>query len=412
MTEQKLRINWTVAVVLILLPLFVICGTAAYCMHYGFGYKELLLSIMTYYVANISVGIGLHRLWSHGSYKTNKIVEGILMIISSGTLQGPILAWASDHKYHHAYADTDRDPHTPVKYKSKIKGFLWAHIGWMILDESTAKRIDKHTMATLGKNKALVWQLKNYAAIATFMNIIPPMIFGWLVFGCITMQSTLAGLFFVGLARAIQQNMTFCVNSVHHVMGSRKYANDSSGDIWWLWFLLLGENWHNFHHAFGRDYRNGHKWYHADIHKWIIALMSKCGLAWDLVITPKERIEAKAAEMRSITKSKWQQRLADIESMATKLADAAKQKINAIDKSACAVADNMKTNINNMKESFSSHATIQLAKVEESAQKLAVNIQAIIDKSDEITAKLVAIQMKKLQHLKKAAAGIGVIIHT
>ena len=407
MNEKKLTINWLVATILIILPIFVICGVTTYCMNYDFGGKEMLIGIISYYVANISVGIGLHRLWSHGSYKTNKFVEFILMLISSGTLQGPVLAWASDHKHHHAYADTEKDPHTPVKYKNKIKGFLWAHMGWMILDESTAKRIDKATMMTLGKSKMLVWQLQNYGAIATFMNIVPPIFLGWVVFGTITLQSTLAGLFFVGLARFLQQNMTFCVNSVHHMIGSRKYANDSSGDIWWLCFFLLGENWHNFHHAFSRDYRNGHKWYHLDVHKWIIALMAKCGLAWDLVVTSKERIEAKAAEMNSIAKSKWQQRLEDIEVKAFALAEAAKRQVRTIDKSASAIAGNMRANMQNMSEC----ATAKIEQLEQSARKLAMQIESIIsEKSDAITAKLVEMQMKKLQQLKRIATNVGVAV--
>ena len=92
-----------------------------YSLQYGVGLFELTLFVVTYYGANISVGLGLHRLWSHASYKANKVVEALLMLVSAGTLQGPAIAWASDHKFHHAFADTDRDPHTPLKYKNKIK---------------------------------------------------------------------------------------------------------------------------------------------------------------------------------------------------------------------------------------------------------------------------------------------------
>lgn len=390
-------INWLVASVLILLPILVIFGVVMYSFEYGWGWKESILAIITYYMANISVGIGTHRLWSHGSYKTKGWIEFIIMVINSGTLQGPVLAWASDHKKHHAYSDTDKDPHTPVKYKNdKLKGFIWSHIGWMCVGDITAHNIDKATMNTIGKSKMLKWQLRNYTWFATFMNIVPTTIMGWLAFGEISLQSTLAGLFFCGLGRALQQQMTFSVNSVCHMLGNRKYANDSSGDIWWLFFLLLGENWHNFHHAFGRDYRNGHKWYHFDVHKWIIALMAKCGLAWDLVITPDERIAAVMAEMQSNVISDWQQKLEDIENFACKLRDLAKQKVDAIEKSAVEMADSM-----------SNKAKIKLAQIEESAMNLANSIKLLIAESEKISAKIVNEQLKKFEILKKAALNAG-----
>lgn len=385
-------LNWIVIAILIFLPIFVICGVTMYCMEYGFGWKEAILGIVTYYMANISVGVGSHRLWSHGSYKTTKFVELILMIINSGTLQGPILAWAADHKKHHSYADTDKDPHTPANHESKWKGFWWAHMGWMCVGEITAQNIDKGTMATLGKNKMLKWQLDNYVSFATFMNIVPPMVFGWIVFGGITLQATLAGLFFVGLGRFLQQQMTFSVNSVCHMLGSRQYANDSSGDVWWLFFLLLGENWHNFHHAFGRDYRNGHRWYQFDVHKWIIALMAKCGLAWDLVITPKERIEARMVEMRSDLRGSWQKKLEDVEVMAIRLRDLAKQKIA----SASGIADIMTTK-----------ARVRISDIERSAVALAESIKEIVSQSEKMSDKIVQQYMRKLQELKKAAERVG-----
>ncbi len=400
MSKQKRGesdINWLVASILILLPILIIFGVIMYSFEYGWGWKESILAVITYYMANISVGIGTHRLWSHGSYKTKGWIESIIMVINSGTLQGPVLAWVADHKKHHAYSDTDKDPHTPVKYKDdKLKGFIWSHIGWMCVGDITAHNIDKATMNTIGKSKMLQWQSRNYTWFATFMNIVPTTIMGWLAFGEISFQSTVAGLFFCGLGRALQQQMTFAVNSVCHMLGNRKYANDSSGDIWWLFFLLLGENWHNFHHAFGRDYRNGHKWYHFDVHKWIIALMSKCGLAWDLVVTSDERIAAVMSEMKSNVISDWQQKLEDVERFACKLRDLAKEKVDSIEKSAAEIADSM-----------SSKAKIKLTQIEESAINLANSIKLLIEESEKISAKIVNEQLKKFEMLKKAALNAG-----
>ncbi len=398
-TCGTLDINWSICSVLILLPILITFGLIKYSFYYGLGWREGVIMITSYYIANISVGIGAHRLWSHGSYKTTKFVEFILMIINSGTLQGPVLGWVSAHKRHHAYGDTENDPHTPLKYKNKIKGFFWAHLGWMLVGDYLGQKIDKNTMSTIGKNKMFTWQLKHYLKIAVFMNIIPPMIFGWCVFAEISLQSTLAGLLSVGFARALQQQMTFCVNSLLHIFGSRKYANDTSGDIWWLFVFLLGENWHNFHHAFPRDYRNGHKWYHADFHKLIIALMAKCGLAWDLVATSDERIVAKMHEMNSNLKNDQHMKLADVEAIAIRLANLAKQKVAMLEKSASEIVDSM-----------TSKTKKKFHQIEEAAMNLAVSIKELIERSEVISTKIVNNQIKKLKALQRAAESVGLTI--
>ncbi|WPX97500.1 acyl-CoA desaturase [Candidatus Fokinia crypta] len=301
------RINWPVAIVLVVYPIFILLGVIFYVALYGACTKELWLAVIAYYVSNISVGIGLHRLWAHGSYKVNRVIEVMLIFTSAFALQGPVLAWVSDHKFHHAYPDTDKDPHTPVKYENPIKGFFWAHLGWMIFGESTTKHMDKGTMSTLGKDKMLVWQLKNYWQLALFTQVVPTAALGF-VFFSEPIQAILAGFLFCGLGRALQQQMTFSVNSICHFWGRKRYADDSSVDVWWLALLLLGENWHNYHHAFGKDYRNGYKWYHFDVHKWIIWLMSKVGLASDLHVTPEVRIIAvqKEYEQKLLQRGKQQ----------------------------------------------------------------------------------------------------------
>lgn len=287
---------------LIVYPAILITLFIFYKIDYQLGWFELGLFLTSYYVSNITVGIGFHRLWSHDTYKTNKYVEFILVILSAGTLQGPALSWASNHFVHHTYTDTEKDPHTPSKYENKIMGFLWAHLGWMLVGEGSYKSIDKVTMVKHGRNKLLRWQLKYYWQLSVLMNTLVPFLVGYVIGG--TVHSGYVGFLFIGLGRTVQQQVTFFVNSLCHFVGTQKYTNGTSRDIWWLALLLLGENWHNFHHAFPSDYRNGHKWYHFDAHKWIIYLMSKCGLAWDLKITSDVRVQAKISQnIELITKS-------------------------------------------------------------------------------------------------------------
>ncbi len=383
---DKNSLNWLTTSIVLLYPLMIVVLVAIYIANYSFGGFEIALTVITYYVCNISVGLGFHRLWSHASYKTNKYVEFVLMLLTSGTLQGPAIAWASDHKFHHAYADSDLDPHTPLRYKNRLKGLLWSHIGWMMFGESTYKRIDRVTMKRLGRNKILMWQLKNYLFIAVFMNALVPVLIGYLLSG--TVQGAIAGYLFMGLGRAIQQQMTFCVNSLCHFIGSRKYVNDSSCDVWWLFFLLLGENWHNFHHAFGNDYRNGHRWYHLDIHKWLIALLAKLGLAWDLVVTPQERIIAKMEDMRSKVESSWKVKLVSIESASYRIAELARNKMCTAEKSALVIAENLKS---------------KLIFIESAALNLASKAKSLGNASDALTERLINKLNKKLKSLEKIA---------
>ncbi len=320
------NLDLTAVFALIALPLILVTLGVFYIIDYQFGWFEALLFITGYYISNITVGVGLHRLWSHDTYKTNKFVEFILVILSAGTLQGPALSWASNHFKHHTFTDTEKDPHTPLKYKNRAKGFFWSHMGWMLVGEGSYKSIGRITMVKLGKNKILRWQLKYYWQLAIAMNTIVPAFVGYIFGG--TAMSAYAGLLFIGLGRALQQQITFFVNSLCHFIGTQPYTKGTSGDIWWLAILLLGENWHNFHHAFPSDYRNGAKWYQTDVHKWIIYLMSKCGLAWDLKRTAKVRVDAKKSQITEFRKEKlelmqikvnelvrlYQSKLAEIES--------------------------------------------------------------------------------------------------
>ncbi|GAB5387809.1 MAG: fatty acid desaturase [Alphaproteobacteria bacterium] len=288
------RLNWPAVIVLLVLPPALIAAAVAYHMHYGIGAAEIIMFVVTYYICNISIGVAMHRLWAHGAYKTKRWVEVVFMLTTAMTLQGPALAWSSDHNRHHSHTDGEKDPHSPLKYKNPVMGFLWSHIGWMLVTESSIKNLDRATMIRLGKNPVLIFQMNYYWQVATFMNVAVPAFVGWMVIG--GWQGVAGGLLACGLGRAFQQQITFCVNSLVHFFGKRTYTANTSRDLWWFFPFLLGENWHNFHHAFARDYRNGHKWYHADVHKWIIAGMEKCGLAWDLVRTSEERIHAKVVD--------------------------------------------------------------------------------------------------------------------
>lgn len=289
-----MHLNIRNIIFLVLYPIAFFIGFIYYSLNYELTWTHFAIFVISYYACNISVGLGFHRLWAHNAYKTNKFVEFILMMFTTLTLQGPVIAWASDHKKHHAFTDEKGDPHSPQRYpNSKLKGFLWSHIGWMLFSESTTKNIDPIIMKRLGSNFILKFQLDYYWQLAVLMNFILPSTIGFVIHG--TLFAAVTYFLFTGLARALQQQVTFFVNSACHMVGTKHLSKTTARNVWWLSLLLLGENWHDFHHAFASDYRNGYKWYHFDAHKWLIWTMSKIGLAHDLNVTPKERIEAKTS---------------------------------------------------------------------------------------------------------------------
>ncbi|MFK8039999.1 MAG: acyl-CoA desaturase [Rickettsiaceae bacterium] len=376
------NINIAAVISLVVYPITLIILGVFYHIHNGIGIFEILVMIFGYYGSNISVGIGLHRLWSHNSYKTNKFVEFILAVFSAGTLQGPALSWASNHYKHHTYTDTSKDPHTPLKYKNRFKGFLWSHIGWMLVGEGSYKFIDRVTMVKLGRNKILKWQLKHYWKIVLFTNLVLPMIIGYLIGG--TIASAYSVFLFIGIGRAIQQQATFCVNSACHFMGSKQYYKGTAGDIWWLFVFLLGENWHNFHHAFPSDYRNGIKWYHCDVHKWIIFLMYKLGLAWNLNVTPTVRIEAK---MHETTNYLIEGRRAQVNNVQDKIHDLVEYlriKLNELDSCSSSIKKQFykslmdaNSNLNNLKIQLQKSTNISESKTDKFIKTMLLRLQYI-----------------------------------
>lgn len=260
-----------------------------YITNFGFGLYEALLIVSSYYVINITIGVALHRCWAHGAFSLNKIVEFVFICLATSAFQGPILKWSSDHTKHHAYTDTPKDPHSPLRFGGGIKGFLWSHIGWMLVKSPID--IDRVTLKRLSRNKLIMLQFKYYWQAAVLLNTVLPFAIGFACTG--SYIGGVAGFIFLGIGRALQQHATFCVNSVVHFFGNRAYEKGgTAGDIAWLAPFLLGENWHSFHHAFPSDYRNGAKWYHLDVHKWIIWTLGQLGLAKDIKSTSEIRIIA------------------------------------------------------------------------------------------------------------------------
>ncbi|MFT2092357.1 fatty acid desaturase [Paraglaciecola sp. 2405UD69-4] len=262
----------------------------------GFDLIEITACIVLIYFSGMSITAGYHRLWSHKAFEANTFVKTILAIGGAMALQNSILHWCSDHRIHHRHVDdNERDP-----YSAK-KGFWYSHMGWMLREYQRHRYSDYNNCRDLQKDKVVMWQHNNYLAVMLTANFGIPILLGWLN-GDVWGMLLLAGVFRL----VVVHHVTFFINSLAHIWGRQPYTDANSArdnDI--LAFFTFGEGYHNYHHIFEYDYRNGIKWWQFDPTKWLIRSLAFLGLAKNLRRCPEERIEkAKVAMQLKLAKEK------------------------------------------------------------------------------------------------------------
>ncbi|HTL71239.1 MAG TPA: fatty acid desaturase [Candidatus Eisenbacteria bacterium] len=231
----------------------------------------------------MAITVGYHRLYAHRAFRAHPAVEWFVLIFGAAAFEQSALRWASLHRTHHKFTDTERDPYNITR------GFLYAHMGWIVLDKPS---VDYENSDDLRKNPRVASQHKNHQRWGLAVGVILPA-----ALGAATGDFVGALLLAVAARLAIVHHGTFFINSFAHTFGSSEYDADSTAKDNWLGAVLTnGEGYHNYHHRFPSDYRNGVRWFHWDPTKWMIWILSRTGLAMDLNRTPEARIsEAKAA---------------------------------------------------------------------------------------------------------------------
>jgi stearoyl-CoA desaturase (delta-9 desaturase) len=280
-TEQKPPVNWAPTLVFALSLLGAIVLVPWYGLTHGFsagawGFYALFL------IANgISITGGYHRLWAHRTYEAHWILRLFYMVFGGMSLQNSAFNWCSGHRTHHLHVDdVDLDP-----YSAK-RGFWFSHIGWM-LREYPSGRPDFTNIPDLRRDPMLAFQHRFYIPLVLVTNIGFPLAAGWLV-GDVWGTFILAGV----LRLVVQHHVTFFINSLAHMWGSRPYTDTNTArDNPFLAFITYGEGYHNFHHIFAHDYRNGVRWWQWDPTKWMIASLQWVGLTRRLKRTPVFQIQ-------------------------------------------------------------------------------------------------------------------------
>ena len=233
-------------------------------------------------IANgLSITGGYHRLWAHKTYEAHWTLRLFFMIFGAMSLQNSAFAWCSGHRTHHLNVDdVDLDPY------SIRRGFWFAHIGWMLREYPSGKP-DFTNIPDLRRDPLLRFQHRFYIPLVLVTNLGFPLAAGFLV-GGVWGTFILAGI----LRLVVSHHVTFFINSLAHMWGSRPYTDSNTArDNPVLAFVTYGEGYHNFHHIFAHDYRNGVRWWQFDPTKWIIASLQYVGLTRRLKRTPPIQIQ-------------------------------------------------------------------------------------------------------------------------
>lgn len=298
--QDKPPLIWLNVMIFSLTAIVAVVGVPVYGWLNGYGWEHLLWFLITYSFCNLSITAGYHRLWSHKAYQANTWVRAIFAIGGAFALQNSALHWSSDHRPHHKFVDNnDKDP-----YSAK-RGFWYSHIGWMLRNYNQDNYNDYSNCRDLQKDKVVMWQHKYYVPLAIATNVGIPLLLG------VVYQDIIGMLLVVGVLRLVlSHHSTFFINSLAHIWGSQPYTTKNTArDNGILAVFTFGEGYHNFHHIFEGDYRNGVRWWQYDPTKWLIKSLSWCGLASHLRVTPKFRIEkARALAKLNQAKDKLQER--------------------------------------------------------------------------------------------------------
>jgi stearoyl-CoA desaturase (Delta-9 desaturase) len=277
---------------------FIGCLVAMALMwQYGFmGWFYLGLMIAGWQLTGLGVTIGLHRLATHRSFETYPIVRAFWLALGALSVEGSPIVWCATHRKHHEFSDHEGDPHSPHLHGDGIwdtlRGFWHAHTGWLFTGYWTEKDLERYVPDLLAEPWLVRIDHLYYLWVIATLAI--PTAIGGLVMG--TWQGAALGFLWGGLVRVfLTHHITWSINSVCHVFGSRDYeSNDESTNNTMCALLGMGEGWHNNHHAFPTSARHGLKWWQFDQSWLIIRGMQAVGLAWSVKLPTERQLETKA----------------------------------------------------------------------------------------------------------------------
>ncbi len=285
---ETIPINWPAAITLWATLAASIVLVPAYAIWNDYSTSAWITFISLALLNGIAITAGYHRLWAHRAYQANVVVRFVLLVFGTMAVQNSVFVWASGHRRHHRHVDShDEDPYAATR------GFWFSHMGWMVRCYPSGKD-EFSNIPDLLLDRMLQFQHQYYALLALSINFGLPFLIGFLT-------NDLWGVVILGgLFRLVWcHHTTFFINSLAHIWGKRPYTDTNTArDNPILAFFTYGEGYHNYHHLFQYDYRNGIRWYQFDPTKWLICGLSFLGLTHDLKRIPEFKIEKARLDMQ------------------------------------------------------------------------------------------------------------------
>ena len=236
----------------------------------GITWRAVALALALYMLRLFAIGAGYHRYFAHRAFSTSRICQFVLAFLAQTSAQRGILWWASHHRNHHRYSDTTDDVHSPVQ-----SGFFYSHLGWIFVPRNDST--DYSAVRDLARYKELIWLDRHPYLPAALLASATWLIAGWPGLAIGFCWSTVA-----------VWHATFCINSLAHVVGRQRYVTgDQSRNNWLLALLTMGEGWHNNHHAYQASVRQGFRWWEFDLTYYVLSMLSRLGIVWDLHLPPQ-----------------------------------------------------------------------------------------------------------------------------
>jgi stearoyl-CoA desaturase (delta-9 desaturase) len=236
----------------------------------GVTWLALAICVTLYWLRIFAIGAGYHRYFSHRAYTTSRAFQFVLALMSQTTTQKSVIWWASKHRHHHLHSDTGEDVHSPRHH-----GFIYSHLGWIFARRHDGPDLAKVTDLT--RYPELMWLHKYEQAPAIVLALLCFLIAGW--------SGLVVGFLW---STVLVYHATFCINSLAHVSGRKRYVTgDDSRNNWLLAVFTMGEGWHNNHHAYQSSVRQGFKWWEIDPTYYLLRALSWIGLVWGLKTPPE-----------------------------------------------------------------------------------------------------------------------------
>jgi len=254
------------------------------------GFPEVVAFAAMYVVTAIGISVGLHRLFTHDSFKAVPIIRYALAIAGSMADQGPLVEWVAIHRLHHRFADREGDPHSPYFPRMSLFRGLWhSHIGWVF--EDNPSELSAYAGDILA-DPGLVF-INRFYYLWVFLGLLIPGIACWILDG--NLKGFAFGVLCGGFVRMfVVHHITWSINSVCHIWGSRPFATlDKSTNNPVLALVGVGEGWHNNHHAFPFSASHGFRWWQLDLSYCLIVFLETLGLVSSVKVPTKEQIDRK-----------------------------------------------------------------------------------------------------------------------